>query len=115
MDTSLKPKKELRSKIGRIAMAVAFAVVIGSVGVGLARAQDHNDGDRGYRGPNIYYAPQPDYYYAPQPDYYYAPQPDYYSAPEPDRYYTPEPEYYAPQPEYYPPPPSQGIHLFFGF
>jgi hypothetical protein len=115
MDTSPKPKEELRSKIGRIAMAVAFTLVIGSVVVGPARAADHggrdgdrgrdgdqrhNDGDRGYRGPNVYIAPQPDYYYAPPPDYYYAPEPE---------------QYYGPQPEYYPPPPSEGVHLFFGF
>ncbi len=109
-----KPKEELRSKIGRIATAVAFALVICSFGVGAARADDHHGNDRGRggdqhhdggdrdrgRGPNIYYAPQPDYYYAPQPDYYYAPDPY---------------EYYPPQPEYYPPPPPEGINLFFGF
>jgi hypothetical protein len=112
MEISSKPGKELRSKIGRIATAIAFAFVIGSVAVGPARADDHrgrddrggdrhhNDSDRGYRGPDVYFAPQPDYYYAPQPDYYYAPEPDYY---------------YAPQPEYYPPRPSEGHQLFFGF
>ena len=114
MEISPKPKKASRSKIGRIATAVAFALVIGSFGVGPARAADdhrggdrgrggdqhHDGGDRGGRGPNVYYAPQPDYYYAPQPDYYYAPEPY---------------EYYPPQPEYYPPPPPEGVNLFFGF
>ena len=113
MEISPKPKKASRSKIGRIATAVAFALVIGSFGVGPARADDdhrggdrgrggdqhRDDGDRG-RGPNVYYAPQPDYYYAPQPDYYYAPEPY---------------EYYPPQPEYSPPPPPEGVNLFFGF
>jgi hypothetical protein len=115
MEISSKPKKELRSSIGKIAAAIAFALVIGGVSVGPARADDHrgggdrggdrgrggekhDDGDRGRRGPNVYYAPQPDYYYAPQPNYYYAPEPD---------------QYYAP-PEYYSQPPSQGITLFFG-
>lgn len=114
MQVSPKPQKQSRSKIGRIATAVAFVLVIGSVSVGPARADDHRGGDRGRggdehhddhdrggRGPNVYY-------YAPQPDYYYAPQPDYYYAPEPY-------EYYPPQPEYYPPPPPEGVTLFFGF
>ena len=112
MEISPKPKKELRSKIGRIAAAVAFALVIGSFGVGPARADEHRGGDRGRgreqhhdggdrgRGPTVYVAPQPDYYYAPQPDYYVAPEPY---------------EYYPPQPDYYPPrPPPEGINLFFG-
>lgn len=115
MEISPKPGKELRSRIGRIAAAIAFALMICGVAVGPLRADDHGkdkhhgDRDRWERGPNIYYAPQPDYYYVPPPDYYYAPEPDYY--------YPPAPEYYAPepQPEYYPPPPSEGIHLFFGF
>ena len=109
MQVSPKPKKALCSKIGRIATAVAFALVIGSFGVGPARAADEHrggggdhrgGGDRG-RGPTVYVAPQPDYYYAPQPDYYYAPEPY---------------EYYPPQPDYYPPPPPpEGVNLFFGF
>jgi uncharacterized protein DUF3824 len=110
MEISPKPGRELRSKIGRIATAIAFAFVICSVAVGPARADDrrghddrggdrhHDNRDRGERGPNVYYAPQPDYYYAPPPNYYNSPEPDYY---------------YAPQPEYHPPPP--GIRLFFGF
>jgi len=112
MEISPKPKKELRSKIGRIATAVAFVLVIGSVSVGPARADEHRGGGerrgggdehRGGgdhdRGRNVYIAPQPDYYYAPQPDYYVAPEPY---------------EYYPPQPDYYPPPPPEGILLFFG-
>jgi hypothetical protein len=111
MQVSPRPKTELRFKFGAIATAVAFALVIGSFGVGSARADDHRGGDRdrgadqhrdndnrGYRGPAVVYAPQPDYYYAPQPDYYDAPEPDYY---------------YAPAPQYDSPPP-QGISLFFG-
>ena len=112
MEISPKPGKKLRSKIGRIATAIAFAFVICSVAVGPARAADdrgHDDRggdrhpdnrDRGDRGPDVYSPPQPDYYYAPAPNYYYAPEPDYY---------------YAPEPQYDPPPPSEGINLFFGF
>ena len=106
----MKPKMELRYKIGRIAAAVGFAFVLGSFAVGPASADnDHNGRDRdrgsnqhrdndnrGYRGP----------VYASQPDYnYYAPQPNYYSAPDP--------YYYGPGPGYETPPP-QGINLFFG-
>jgi hypothetical protein len=107
MEISPKPGKELRSKIGGIATAIAFAVVICSVAVEPARAADqrghdrggdqhHDNRDRGVRRPDVHYAPQPDYYYAPAPNYYYAPEPDYYYAPEP-------------------PPPPEGIQLFFGF
>jgi len=106
----MKPKMELRYKIGRIAAAVGFALVLGSFAVGPASADnDHNGHDRdrgsnqhrdndnrGYRGQ----------VYASQPDYnYYAPQPNYYSAPDP--------YYYGPGPGYETPPP-QGINLFFG-
>ncbi len=110
MQVSLKPRIELRSKIARIAAALGFVLVIGSFGVGPARAADHHGNDRGrggdqhrdndnrgYRGPGVVYAPQPDYYYAPQPDYYVAP----------------EPYYYGDAPGYDAPPP-QGISLFFG-
>jgi len=106
----LKSKMELRARIGRIAAAVGFALVVGSFAVGPASADnDHNGRDRdrggdqhrdndnrGYRGP----------VYASQPDYnYYAPQPNYYAAPDP--------YYYGPGPGYDTPPP-QGINLFFG-
>jgi len=112
MKVSSEPKKELRSAMGKIATAVAFALVIGSLGVSTARAdgrrgddrgrggdQHRDNDDRGYRGPS--------YAYAPQPDYYYAPQPNYYAAPEPDYYYQSTPTYDAPRP--------QGFNLFFGF
>jgi hypothetical protein len=125
MEISPKPKKELRSKIGRIVTAVAFALVIGSFGVGAARAADnrgggggqahggggqaHGGGDRGHGGGGYhgggggghwgggYYAPGPDYYVAPEP-YVYAPAPCY------GPYY---------ESDCGPPPPS-GISLFFG-
>jgi len=112
MQESTKPKIELRSKIGRIAAAVGFALVLGSFALGPARADnDHRGGDRGragdqhrdnddrgYRGGGGYYAYQ-------QPDYnYYTPQPNYYAAPDP--------YYYGPGPGYEAPP--QGISLFFG-
>lgn len=106
MEISHKPVRELRSKICRIAAAIAFALVICSVAGGPARADEHQRGnddrnrhqdsrDYGERGRHVYVAPQPDYYYAPAPDYYVAPEPDYY---------------YAPQPV----PPPEGIQLFFG-
>lgn len=111
MRISPKPKKELRSRMGRIATAVAVALVIGSFTVSSARADEYHGDDRGrggdqhrdndhrdYRGPAVVYAPQPDYYYAPQPNYY--------DAPEPEQYYAPGPQYDA--------RPPQGISLFFG-
>jgi hypothetical protein len=106
MEISLKPGKELRYKIGRIATAIAFTFVIGSFALGTARADEHrghddrggdqhpDNRDRGERRPDVHYAPQPDYYYAPPPNYYSAPEPDYY---------------YEPQ------PPPEGVQLFFGF
>src|SRR5271154_5836161 len=59
MQISLEPKIELRSKIARIAAAVGLALVIGSFGVGSARAADNHGGnyhggdqhhDNGYHG-----------------------------------------------------------------
>ena len=123
MEISPKPGKELCSKIGRIATAIAFAFMICSVAVGPARAVDqhghgggghaggggghggggHGGGDhRGGHGGGGHgggWGGGGNYYYAPAPNYYTAPEPDYY---------------YGPEPEYYPPPPSQGINLFFG-
>jgi len=113
MQVSLKPRMKLQYKIGRIAAAVGFALVLGSFAVGPASADnDHNGGDRdrggaqhrdndnrGYRGGDRGQV------YASQPDYnYYAPQPNYYSAPDP--------YYYGPGPGYDAPP--QGVTLFFG-
>jgi hypothetical protein len=104
-------KIELRSRIGRIAAAVGFALVVGSFAVGPARADNDHGGDRnrgsdqhrdndnrGYRGGGRgeVYAAQPDYYYAPQPNYYAAPDPYYYNS----------------GPSYDTPP--QGVNLFFG-
>ncbi len=115
MQVSLKPKIELRSKLARIAAAIGLAVVIGSFGVGPARADEHHGGNNrggdqhhdngnrgGYRGGGYHgggYAPT-------VVDNYYAPQPDYYAAPDPDYYYGSGPGYDA--------PPPQGISLFFG-
>ena len=106
MQVSPKSKIELRSRIGRIAAAVGFALVVGSFAVGPAHADNnHRGGDRdrdndnrGYRGGGNYYA------YQQQPDYYYAPQPNYYAAPDP-YYYESGPRYDAP---------PQGVNLFFG-
>ena len=113
MEISPKPGKGLRSRITRIAAAIAFVLMICSVVAGTARADDHGrHDDRGHRGRDWH---GPNVYVAPAPDYYYEPPPDYYDQPEPDYYYPPETEYYPPdQPGYYPPPPSEGINLFFG-
>ncbi len=112
MHESLNPKIELSSRIARLTAAVGFALVIGSFGVGPARAEDNHrggggnhvvaqrgGGDRGgyhgggWSGPTVV-------------DNYYAPQPDYYAAPDPDYYYGDGPQYDT--------PPPQGITLFFG-
>jgi hypothetical protein len=93
-------------KITRIAIAIAFSVVICGVTMRSALAEDrggdrddqHHDRDAGRGHDRDRGAAQPDYYYAPQANYYYAPEPEYY---------------YAPQPQYAPAP-SQGISLFFG-
>jgi hypothetical protein len=113
MQASLKPRMELRSRIGRIAAAVGFALVIGSFAGPVRADGDHRGGDdrgrggdqhrdndnRGYRGGNNYYA------YQQQPDYYYyTPQPNYYAAPDP-YYYGSDRGYDAPPP---------GVSLFFG-
>lgn len=112
MQESFKPKMVLSSRIARVTVAVGFALVIGSFGVGPARAEDNHrggggnhvvaqrgGGDRGgYRGGGGWSGPT-------VVDNYYAPQPDYYAAPDPD--------YYGDAPQYDTPPP-QGITLFFG-
>jgi hypothetical protein len=113
MQESSKPKMELSSRIAKIAAAVGFALVIGSFGVGPARAADDHrggggnhvvaqsgGGDRGgYRGGGGWSGPA-------VVDNYYAPQPDYYASPEPYNYYGNGPGYDEPAP--------QGISLFFG-
>ena len=94
MQVSLRPRMELRSKIGRIAAAVGFALVICSFAGPVRADGDHRGGDRdrggdqhrdndnhGYRGGNNYYAPQPNYYAAPDPYYYGSDRS--YSAPPP--------------------------------
>jgi len=114
MQVSPKPIKVSRSKIGRIAMAVAFALVICNFGVGSAGAAEHGGGDGhggGYHGGwggghygGGYYAPGPDYWVAPEP-YVYVPAPGPCYAPG---YEGPE---YDP---YCNPPPPPGVSLFFG-
>jgi hypothetical protein len=106
------PKKASRFKIGRIATAIGFALVIGSFGVGPARAaDDHRGGGGGNRGAvahrdsGYHGARRGSVNYAAT-DNYYAPAPNYYYAPEPEQYYGPEQDYSAPPPE--------GISLFFG-
>ncbi len=109
MQLSPRPKQASRFSIGRVATAVAFALVIGSFGIRAARADDNRGGgdrgaaqhhDNGNRGA------RPMVNRSPQIDNYYVPAPNYYSAPEPDGYYAPGPYYAAPPPE--------GINLFFG-
>jgi hypothetical protein len=121
MKISPKPKNESRSRIGRIATAVAFALVIAFIPLAQAPAAEHGGGHGGhgdghggggyhggYHGGGHwgggYYAPGPDIYVAPEP-YVYTPgpcPPDY------------EPPYYE-GPDYYcSPPPPPGINLFFG-
>jgi hypothetical protein len=53
MQVSPKSKKKSRSKIGSIATAVAFTLVIGSFGVGSAHADNHRGDDRGRGGDHI--------------------------------------------------------------
>jgi hypothetical protein len=109
MQESPKSKIELRSRIGRIAAAVGFALVIGTFAAGPAHAGHHggdrdrgeyrhrDNDDRGYRGGRYYAYQQPDYYYyRPQPNYYAAPDPYYYGS---DRGYRSTP---------------RGVTLFFG-
>jgi hypothetical protein len=134
MEISPNPKKELRSRIFRIATAVAFALAIGIFSLAPTRAADHGGGDHGggdHGGGNRgggdrggggdrrgggdhgdgghwgggYYAPAPDYYAAPEPYAYVpAPAPCYAPGYEGPGYDDP----------YCSPPPPQGITLFFG-
>jgi hypothetical protein len=109
MQISLKPEMKLRSRIARIAAAIGFALVIGSFGVGPARAADNHRGGGGNRAPAQRgggdrggYRGGGGGYGGTVVDNYYAPQPDYYAAPEP--------YYYGDAPA----PPPQGVSLFFG-
>jgi hypothetical protein len=98
METSIRPGKRLLSRIGKLAIAIGFILVIGGVGVGpaLAGGGGHDHGDNGrHRGwhhnerhdnnryenhrrfENYYYA-RPNYY---APNYYDAPPPVYYEQP----------------------------------
>jgi len=112
METYTTLREDSRSKISKIMIAIALAFTICGVAAGPALADHDHDGDdhhrgngwhrngwhrheghgrgRGWRGPDVYYAPAPNYYYAPR---------RYYSAPPPI--------------VYYPRPPS-GVDLFFG-
>jgi len=110
MEVSPKPKRPLCSTPGRVATAIALALVIGAFGIAPARADDHHGGgNRGgaeHHGGGNRGGHRPSVHYAPRTDNYYAPQPNYYNAPEPNEYYAPTPEYSSP---------PQGINLFFGF
>jgi uncharacterized membrane protein len=128
MEISPKPKKASRFKIGRIATAVAFALVICSFGVGPARAADDHRGGGGNRGGGEHRGGGNDHrggggdrgYHGGEDGGhwgggYYAPGPDYYVAPEPYGYYGPAPCYGPDYNEDCGPPPPSGITLFFGF
>ncbi len=102
METSTRHGKDLRFRVGRIAMAIGLTFVIGGVGVGPALAGGGGDRhDNGRHGPQRHeehhdhgwHEAPSNYYYAPAPDYY-AP-PNYYYAPPPPVYYEPQ----APQSE----------------
>jgi hypothetical protein len=103
-------EKKLRSKIGSVVTAVAFTLVIGSFGVGSARADNHHGDDRGRGGDqhsdNHNRGHRTCRGLRAQADYYYTPRPNYYAAPEPDYYYGSGPGYDTPPPE--------GSNLFFG-
>lgn len=90
--------KELRSKIGKIAMAFAIASMI--CGLAAAPALADRDGDDDQHGHWRHHGRR----------HYYASRPYYRS------YYAPEPGvYYAPPPVVYYPRPSPGLNLFLPF
>ena len=108
MKTSTNQAKNLRPTIGKIAMALAVASVMGAMAVTPALAKDKNDRkghqDQGlhkgqYKNERDRTVYQPVY----QPVY----RPVYR---DPYRYSQPV---YAPPPIYYEPQPSAGISLFF--
>jgi hypothetical protein len=108
MKTSTNQARNLRPTIGKIAMALAVASVMGAMAVTPALADDHNDRKehqnqglhRGqYKGDRDRTVYQPVY----QPVY----RPVYQ---DPYRYSQPV---YAPPPVYYERQPSAGISLFF--
>lgn len=99
-------EKTMLTRISKIAMAIGFSFVIGTIALTPARAEDH-----GHHGGERHHDRHYSYgsgYVAPAPSYYYAPPVNYYTAPEPTYYYDPQPVYNEP------PPPSQGVTLFFG-
>jgi hypothetical protein len=97
METSTMPAEDLRSRVGKLALAIGFAFALGAVGVrpAMAGAGGHDHGDNGrhqeqrhderhdngrHDDHQNYYAPPT--YYVP-PNYDYAPPPVYYDAPPP--------------------------------
>jgi hypothetical protein len=129
METSTAYSEDLRSmfaSFGKIAIAIAFVVLICAFAIGSVQAAEHGGGGHGggehrgggdgdhrggsYRGGGGhwgggYYAPGPDIYVAPEP-YVYAPAPCY--GPDYEGGDYDGPEYYCN------PPPPPGINLFFG-
>jgi hypothetical protein len=91
-----------RSIVGKIVLALAFALVMVGVSIGPALSEDNERHDkqqeRDHRGHQpVHRGHQP-----------------YHRAYQPYGYYTPPPVVYAPPPVVYVPPPSPGISLFFG-
>jgi hypothetical protein len=97
MNTSITHAGNFRSKLSRIAMAVALGSAISGLGMTPAFGDEHgNDGhDANYRGHNAVPARHD-----------YRPQTHHPS------HYARRPVYYAPAPVYYAPRPSPGISLF---
>jgi hypothetical protein len=102
MKISLQYPQQSSSRIGAIAIALAFAICAGAAGSAFA---DHDDYEGGHwrgghhrhyherwerSGPRVYYAPRPSYYYSRR---------RYYSEPPPVVYYPRQPS---------------GLNFFFG-
>ena len=109
METTVARGKDLH-RVGRIAMVIGLAFVIGGVGVGpaLAGRGGHDHGNNGERHQAPRHEEHHDHYrHAPPPNYYYAQPPNYYYAPPPPIYYQPPPVYYGA------PPRSEGWTFIF--
>jgi hypothetical protein len=90
-----------RSIVGKIALALTVAAVLGGLAAGPALSKEKEQRDRPQERGHRVIHPVP----RPQPYGYYPP----YGYTQPYSYYQ------APPPVVYVPPPSPGISLFFGF
>jgi hypothetical protein len=102
MNTSTTQARNLSSKIGKIAMAIALASAMGGLAMTPAFGDDHDNRGRDARerGRNDERDRHADHYRHDYRRVYHHPY--YYAQPV-----------YAPPPVYYAPPPSPGISLFF--